>query len=163
VEGKWLESQDKPDEAQQAFERALERESDSFFTYYRLAALRARQPLDAAGLADLMTLLDRSLALNGDFGPSLAFASSIAERQNRLDRAFDFAQRAVRADPVDMRYRAAAARLLAKMSRPDEARRVALDAMKYVDNGRDRAELQAVLDSVSTPTPEPASRPATVR
>lgn len=138
------------DDATRLYERAVELGSMNFHSYYRLASLRARQSLDADGVNGLIQLLDQAVVLNPNFAPSLHFLADIHERQRRLVPAFDFAQRAAKADPTEARYWLSVARILAtEPSRAADVRRIAEDALKFAVEPEDRAGLQQVLDSLS--------------
>lgn len=148
------------DDAERLYEKAVTLGSRNFRSYYGLAASRARQPLDEAGAKAIIGLLQQAVALNSNFAPALHFLSDIHERRRQMVPAFDFAQRAAKADPTEARYWLSVARILsADAARAADAKRIAEDALKFAIDQRDRAGLQEVLDSLSRPKSAPAETP----
>jgi hypothetical protein len=75
-----LDREGKRDEARSAYAKAVELNSESFYTHYRLATLLWTASPDADLLRRLETLLRRSVALNNRYSPSQAFLADTIAR-----------------------------------------------------------------------------------
>jgi tetratricopeptide (TPR) repeat protein len=138
----------KADEAKQAFAKAAAADSKNFWVYYRLAALGWLPGIDRATMSTVLNHLERSTALNQNFGPGFSNLANMRLQLDQPDQALVAARRAVELDPGNVEYRLLFARVLARLSRREEAAAVARDALSYATNERQRSEVQALLSSL---------------
>jgi Flp pilus assembly protein TadD len=121
VEALLFDREGKRDEARGAYTKAVELDSESFYTHYRLATLLWTASADAETRRRIETLLRRSVALNNFYSPSQAFlADTIVQGATPAD-ALPVAIRAATLDPSSARARMTLARVLGRIGRRDEA------------------------------------------
>ncbi|MBM3773398.1 MAG: TonB family protein [Acidimicrobiia bacterium] len=162
VEGFWLDLDRRPEEAERAFAKAAERESENFYVYFRLASLRSQRPLDAGAAETVQAWLDRAARLNTRFAPTFHTLSWLHESQRRLPLALEFAQRAVKSDPTDALSALRLAEVLARLSRAGDAHKIAEQALELTEEERVRRNIQELLESLDRPSPVDASRSSIV-
>ena len=121
VEALLLDREGKRDEARSAYAKAVELNSESFYTHYRLATLLWTASADADLLRRLETLLRRSVALNNLNSPSQAFLADTIARGSTPGDAVPIAMRAASLDPTSATARMTLARVLGRVGQRDEA------------------------------------------
>ncbi len=129
VEAVLLDQEKQTDEARTLFAKAAEAGSTSFWTYYRMATLRASGPMTPDDQAAIEPWLVRATTLNPRFAPAWAFLADIQGNRQRTDEAIESARRAVELENVNVMHYVRLARLLVSASRADEARAVAKQAL----------------------------------
>jgi tetratricopeptide (TPR) repeat protein len=106
---------------------------------------------DASAVGADRQALERSLALDGSFAPTLVALAELALDGRRPEDALDFATRAMQSAPSEPRGYAAAARALVQLDRIPEATRVARQALAVAD-GDERVRIQEVLATIERMT-----------
>jgi tetratricopeptide (TPR) repeat protein len=152
-EGMLLDRVEKTDDARQAFAKATAAGSSNFWVHFRLASLMWAPQIEKAALGPIQTKLERATELNGNFAPAFAHLATVRMHLEQLAPALVAAQRAVELDPASVDYRLLCARLLARLSRQNEAMVVAKDAMSYAKNDQQRSAVQAFLTSAGQRMP----------
>jgi TonB family protein len=166
LEGILLDDGKETEPAKAAFTRATERNSTSYYSYFRLANLLARQSPGPDILPTLEQLLDRSVALNQNFNPSHRMLSTIKVDLGRRAEGITMAQRAVALKPSDIGTRLSLARLLANEKRYIDAFAHAHAARELsAESGSPReaddliAKIIAAAIADEPPPPAPAPNP----
>jgi len=142
VEALLLDREGKRDEARSAYTKAVELNSESFYTHYRLATMIWTANADVDTRKRMETLLRRSVALNSFYSPSQSFlADTIAQGATPAD-ALPIAIRAATLDPSSAAARMTVARVLNRMGRRDDAigHARASRALAQTDDERGAAE-----------------------
>jgi len=152
VEGLMFDRENKRDEAKQAYTKAADLSSTNFFTYLRLASL-VRSNADPTTLAAAQKLLAKAIALNDTFAPSFNVLADVMLQLKQPESAIGLAQRAVSLEPAQSSYRLLLARVLAQMSKRQEALNAAQDGMELARTDQERRAAQTLLDSLSRTGP----------
>jgi hypothetical protein len=121
VEALLLEREGKRDDARGAYGKAVELQSESFYTHYRLATLLWAPNADADTLRRIESLLQRSVTLNNFYSPSQALLAETVSRGAAPADALPIAVRAASLDPTSSTARMTLARVLSRLGRRDEA------------------------------------------
>lgn len=143
-----------------AYDKAAAASSADFFTYFRLAELRAQSRLDKAGMDAAIGLLSKANDLNPRFAPTLLRLSELYGLQSQAQLSYDFAAQAAKLAPNEPRTWLAVARALNRGNKPAEARKIAVDTLKFTKNASERQALQGLIDAVDRPAATSTS-PAT--
>ncbi len=152
VEALLLDREQKQDEAMQAFAKAAERGSTSFWTYYRLASLSSQPRMDAAAMADLSAKLERTTTLNPQFAPAFANLANVQMQLRHPDQAVEAARRAATLEPNELSHRVLLARLLMATSHAADAAAVAREALPLARTDQERAMLQGFMTPPAAPS-----------
>ena len=147
IEGLLLERETKLDEARAAYEKAVELKSENFLTYARLANMLQRGQ-GPETQATRRTLLERSVALNGEFAQSQQALANVLLQMNLFNEAAVPARRAVDLDPAMVFGRTTLATALARAGKKDEALAEAKVAMSLARNDAERRSVQSVIDMI---------------
>ena len=142
VEALLLDREGRRDEARSAYTKAVELNSESFYTHYRLATMIWTANADVDTRKRMETLLRRSVALNSFYSPSQSFlADTLAQGATPAD-ALPIAIRAATLDPSSAAARMTVARVLNRMGRRDDAigHARASRALAQTDDERGAAE-----------------------
>jgi tetratricopeptide (TPR) repeat protein len=132
------------DEARVLFAKAAEAGSSSFWTYYRLASLRAAGQMSPADQAAVVPWLERATALNPQFAPAWAFLADVQANQRNVEAAVASAVQAIRLEPGAGNHYVRLARLLASAGQLDDAKTVAQQGLPFT-TGQQRAFLESLL------------------
>ncbi len=164
VEGILFDSLRDTAQAQAAFTRATDHRSASYYSYFRLANLLARQSPGPDILPKLETLLDRSVALNENFSPSHRMLSTIKLDLGHAADGIKMAERAVALKPGDVGTRLALARLLADEKRYVDAFTAARVARAISAESGDTGTADELLakitaEAIANDPPPPAPKP----
>jgi len=116
AEGSYFEAQAKWQQAEQAYERALEYDEDSPSIWTRLGVLRCRETLSAA-----LDAFDHA-ARARDYAPAWIERALCLERHGDAGQALAAAERAVHLDPLSSETNLLVADLYARQARPELAR-----------------------------------------
>jgi tetratricopeptide (TPR) repeat protein len=114
--GSYLEAQGKLPEAEQAYSRALEYDSDSPSIWTRLGALRCKESLEPA-----LEAFDNATDV-ANFAPAWAERARCLERWGDVPSALGAAERAAQLDPASSETNLLLADLYARQSKPERAR-----------------------------------------
>jgi tetratricopeptide (TPR) repeat protein len=93
-------------------------------------------------------LLERSIALNGDFAPSQLALSSVLMQMGLFHQALPPALRAVELDPGRVNGRTTLASALARTGKIEEALAEARTAMSLARTDAERRSVQITIDSI---------------
>lgn len=145
VEGLLFDRDEQADQAIEAFTRAAAANSANFWTYYRLAGLKARAGIGADTAGEIEPLLVRATTLEPTYASAHALLSVAHANRGQLEPAIASARRAVELEPFDLTQRLMLIRLLMNARQADEAVKVAQETMPYARTPQQREALQAVL------------------
>ena len=162
VEGLTFDRESKREEAQRAYARAADLGSGNFYVYLRLANLTATPAGDAEAQAAVQKLLGKSIALNDVFAPSLFSLARALLQQNQAANALGLAERAAKLEPDQFSYPLLLARVLARLGRTEDARRLAQAAMDLTRTEQDRRAVQSLITSLNATPAKSAGSDAVV-
>lgn len=128
--------------ATQAYARAVELGSASAYSHYRAAQLAWKDGADAATLARIRALLERSLALNPSYASASSYLAEVMVDQGDTTAALAAAQRAVSLEPGASYPRVALARVFHALGRADEAARAIEDGFALADGDAERSRAE---------------------
>lgn len=118
--------QQKREEADKYFARAVELDSKSAFAYYFHAMLEISQATGGTPDEDAVRSLEKAVALNPDLAPAWANLGTLyALHKDTLGKALAAAQRATALVPGDPQFQYSLAVVLARAARYDEALKLA--------------------------------------
>lgn len=149
VEAVLLDEEQQTAEALAMFEKAAAAGSTSFWTYYRLATLRAGGSFSAAEAPALAPLVERATLLNPLFVPAYSFLANIHTVLRNTDQAVAAARRAVELDAANVSHYVQLARVLAAGNLREEAAAVAQQALPLAGTAQDRNALEVFLSSAA--------------
>jgi len=150
IEGMIFYRENKPAAAREAYQKAADLNSSNFYTYLRLANL-SLPSTDRTRLASTQKLLAKSIALNDGFANSYSLLANVLLSLNQADGALGLAERAISLEPFQSGHRLLAARVLARLSRRDDARKFAADALELAVSDQQRQAAQTFLNSLDRP------------
>lgn len=139
-----LDREQQTDQAREMFARAAAAGSTSYWTYFRLASLRAGPTMSTEDRSAIAPWLERATALNPRSPSAFAFLADIQASLNRTDAAIVSARRALELDKTNVTNHLRLVRLLVTASRHDEARTVASEALPLA-TPQQRSALESLL------------------
>jgi tetratricopeptide (TPR) repeat protein len=145
ADGLLFETENQPDEAREAYARAVAGGSTHYWSHYRLATLRASGAQGAEQIAAQIPLLERATTLNPRFVPAMAYLAELQAGARQMDSAIASARRVVELDGSSVEHHVRLARILAQASRVDEARQIAKQALPFVTSPQQRTILENIL------------------
>jgi TonB family protein len=154
IEGLIFDRENKPAAAREAYQKAADLNSSNFYVYLRLANL-SLPTNDRTTLAAAQRLLAKSIALNDVFAPSYSSLANVLLQLNQPDGALGLADRAVNLEPGQFNYHLLSARVFQRLSRRDDARKVATEALELALTDQQREAAQAFLASLDRSAPPP--------
>jgi tetratricopeptide (TPR) repeat protein len=146
VEASLLERESKLDEARAAYEKAVELKTDNFLAYVRLANLLQRT--SGPSVQARRELLEKSIALNGNFGQSQQALSNVLLQMELYNEALTPALRAVELEPTQLFFRTTLASVLVRLGKKDEALAEARTAMSLARTDAERRSVQNLVDAI---------------
>lgn len=141
-----LDREQQTEQARETFARAAAAGSTSYWTYYRLASLRAGPTMSTDDRSAIAPWLERAAALNPRSPIAFAFLADIQASLNRTDAAIVSSRRALELDKTNVTNHLRLVRLLVTASRQDEARAVAREALPLA-TPQQRTALESILGS----------------
>jgi hypothetical protein len=150
-----LDRENKRNEARAAFAKAVELNSASFYTHYRLATLEWIPKPDSDTIRRLETLLRRSIALNSFYAPSQALLADVIVQGPTPEESLAPATRAASLDPTSASARLTLARVLARTGRRGDAMGQARAARSLARTDQERGAADEMITFL-TPTATPA-------
>ncbi|HUK34816.1 MAG TPA: hypothetical protein VLV86_12925 [Vicinamibacterales bacterium] len=143
VEGRLLDLEGKRPEAQTAFEKAEQLQSENFYTYFRLATMT--WPEKAAS-PEMERRLRRAAALNDTYAPTQSLlAEALVASQHAAD-ALAPATRAVTLEPGGVQPRLSLARVQWALMKRAEARGLARSALALSRTDPERQQAKELVD-----------------
>lgn len=140
-----LDREGKDDAALAAYAKAVEAGSTSPYAHYRLASLLWRDDPDDATMARIEKLLARAVALNSRYASAHAMLAE-ARSVLKIGQPIAFALNAISIEPANPYHRIAAARILWRDGKYDEALKHAEAALAIADSD---AERQRAKDTIA--------------
>ena len=142
-----LDAAGKRDEAEAAYAHAVEAGATDAYAYYRLASLTWRDNADRATLQKVESLLEKAINLNTRYANAYAM---LGEAQSIVgdDDGVGMVLRAVSLEPSDAYHQLAAARVLARARRYDDALQHAATAKDLATDDRVRREVEDLTASI---------------
>ena len=138
---------EQPDAACELYARAAAAGSDSFWTYYRVAAARIPEVTATDDFAQVASWLTRATTLNPASTPAFSMLASVQARLGRLEEGIAAASRAVELDRANVMHHVQLARLLASANRAAEAADAARRAPPYAATPQERTMLEQLAGS----------------
>jgi tetratricopeptide (TPR) repeat protein len=160
VEGTLLEREKQLDGARDAYGRAVDAGSTSFYAYYRFATLTNRPGAAPDSLAKAERSLETATKLNPNSSFSFLMLGELRTQLNRAADALVPLERAVALEPDSVRNRVSFARALALVDRRDDAQRVAQAALTISTTDADRRAAQQLIDMLQKIGSGPIRPPA---
>jgi TPR repeat protein len=139
VLGRIADSEGRPGDAREAFARAVDNGSQSYFAHYRLAQLLWKTDADRPTLERMAAVLEKASELNPDDPWSLSFLADTRVDLEKADTALEPARKAVQLAPGEAHHRQALARVLGNMGRIDEAQQEAGRGLALAKDDKSRA------------------------
>jgi TPR repeat protein len=146
VDALLLDREDKTEDAKVAYARAVEKGSNNYYVCYRHAQLLWKAQSDRETLGRMESSLERAVRLNPDSADAHAFLADVKVDVEKATPAFALAARAVELEPWDAGHRLVAARVLDRLGKKEDARKVAEIGLALAKNDADRQRAQAFLD-----------------
>jgi tetratricopeptide (TPR) repeat protein len=126
--------QNKQEEAEKYFSRAVSLDSKSALAYYYDALLKISKGANEKDMAAAEGSLEKAVAINPGLAPAWSnLAVLYSQDSSKLDKALIAAQHAVRSVPGDVHFQLTLAVVLARMARYEDARAIALRITKSAD------------------------------
>jgi tetratricopeptide (TPR) repeat protein len=132
-----LDAEDKEEPARAAYARAVEAGSTSAYAHYRLASLLWRGDPDRDTLMQIEKLAAKAIALNVRYAWAYALLGEARSALN-VGEPLGQALRAVSLDPAEPEHRLAAARILWRQRKYDDALKQAEVALAISESAEDR-------------------------
>lgn len=142
VEGQLLDRNRQTTEALAAYRKAVELNSESFYSHYRVAA---RDGQSATAPAGLEKQVRRVVALNGAYAPAYSLLASVLLQGSQPENALEPAIKGVQLDVRDTFTRLTLARVYWRLSRRAEAMGVARSALSLARTDQERAQAKGLI------------------
>ena len=147
IEGQLFDRNRQTTEALGAYAKAVELNSQSFYSHYRVAA-RDSQSVNAG--AGLEKQVRRVVALNDAYSPAYALLASVLLQGTEPASALEPAMKAVQLDQRDTFSRLTLARVYWRLSRRGEAMGLARSALMLAHSDQQRAQAQELITFIQT-------------
>jgi tetratricopeptide (TPR) repeat protein len=142
VEALMLDRSRKASEAEAAYAKAVELNSQSFYSHYRAAVKDIEGGSKDAALEKQVR---RAIGLNDGYSPSYSLLASVLIQGSEPASALEPARKAVQLDPRDTLPRLTLARVFWRLSRPADAMGVARSGLALARNDQQRAMAQELI------------------
>jgi tetratricopeptide (TPR) repeat protein len=147
AEGLLFDADGKQDDAQAAYAHAVEAGATDAYAYYRLASLTWRGNADRATLQKLEPLLQKAVDLNNRYAAAYAMLGEVHSILDDGD-GLGFVMRAISLDPSNGYHHLAAARVLLRARRYDDALQQAAAAYSLAKDDALRRQVDDVTASI---------------
>jgi len=145
VMGLIADDEKKRDEARDAFGRAVDNGSLSFWAHYRLAQLLWKRDADRPTLERIAKALEKSAELNPDYAWALSFLGDTRVALDDAAGALEPARKAVALAPGESYHRRTLARVLSAAGQLDAAQQEAGRALALAKEEDDKGEARELL------------------
>jgi hypothetical protein len=143
-----LDREGKTEEARAAYTKAVEGKTGNPYAYYRLALLLWRDGVDDETLTRVEKLLSQAVALNTRFAAAYSMIGQ-ARAELNIGEPLGMVLRAIALDPVEPQYRLAAANVLMRQRKYDDALKHAQAAAALADTDEERRRATATIDRIT--------------
>lgn len=131
--------------ATQAYAQAVALGSTNAYSHCRAAQLAWKPQLDEPARLAIRKHLERAIELNPSYANALSFLAEVLADGGEAEAAFALVQRAVALEPGQSYHRVALARVLLKLNRNEDARKLAELGLQLADNDADRSNAERFL------------------
>jgi TPR repeat protein len=136
--------------ALEAYRKAAELGSTSFYTHYRIAQLTWKHDPDRETLQAIRRSLERAVELNDGYASAYSYLAEVTSDLGEPEKALSLARRALALEPGSSRHYVSLARVHWDLKQPDDARAAGQRSLALARTTGERSNAQAFLDFLTS-------------